>query len=385
MKKTIKDAKPGERVYGFGKGIFARKREDGAIQYGIAYTHDGKRYREIIGETITLARKMLAKRQTEINDGKFFPIAAKAPAFDEFAKEYLAYARDHKRSFRRDEEIVEKLVAFFASKSLDDISRVEVERYKVQSVRTVQKATVNREVAILRRMFNYAGELGRFDKRNPAGGKGVMYREDERPIEPLTDAQQDALLAACAPHIRAIVEFGLNTGLRRGEILALEWSSVDLVRGHLTVQRSKSGRVRHVPLNGPVRELLRGLEGPRQGPVFRYRGEPIRNNFNRSFRRACRDAGLERIVVNEYGRRENWPRFHDLRHTFATDLSNGGVGIRDVQELLGHASVTTTQRYEHPTTESKRRAVDSLVRPASEVRPNVAQRSHLDDDKTEVA
>jgi len=136
-----------------------------------------------------------------------------------------------------------------------------------------------------------------------------------------------------------------------------------LVGAVLTVRQSKSGRVRHVPLNDAVLDVLRQIEGPRQGPVFRFKGEPIRDNINRSFGRARRDAGLERVVRDEHGRRQVWPRFHDLRHTFATDVVLAGSDIRTAQELLGHATLAMTARYSHPTPDSKRAAVNSLLRP----------------------
>jgi integrase len=121
--------------------------------------------------------------------------------------------------------------------------------------------------------------------------------------------------------------------------------------------------VRHVPLNDAVLGAVRGIDGPKQGPVFRFKGEPIRDNIHRSFTRARRAAGLERVVLGEHGRRQVWPRFHDLRHTFATDLVLGGTDIRTTQELLGHATLAMTARYSHPTPDSKRQAVNSLLRP----------------------
>lgn len=362
MRKSIVSAAPGERVY-LGDGIFARKKENGDVQYGIAYTApNGKRIREIVGARLGLARKVLEKRHNEIDEGRYnFPTRTKAPAFRDFAERYLEHAKQHKRSWKRDAGVVAKLAEFFGDVRFDQIKTWDVQRYKAHAAAGVQKATVNREVAILRRMFNLAIQWEQVEK-NPARGEGVMYAEPERSIYPLSAGEQEALLAACSAHLFPIVVAALNTGLRKGELLALTWGDVDLVRGVLTVRQSKSGRVRHVPLNDAVLDAFRGIEGPRQGPVFRFKGAPIQDNITRSFGRARRAAGLERVVLDEHGRRQVWPRFHDLRHTFATDLVLGGTDIRTTQELMGHATLAMTARYSHPTPDSKRAAVNSLLR-----------------------
>ncbi len=155
------------------------------------------------------------------------------------------------------------------------------------------------------------------------------------------------LLAASPPHLRPIVVVALNTGMRRGEILRLTWENVDFGKRVITVEQSKSGRIRHIPMNFDVTETLKGLEGPRSGPVFRWHGDSIQS-ITRSFGTALRQAGIRRC------------RFHDLRHRFATNLVLGGVDLVTVKELLGHADISMTMRYAHPSPETKRKAVDIL-------------------------
>jgi len=135
-----------------------------------------------------------------------------------------------------------KLAAFFGTSRLDQITAWDVQRYKAQSAVGVQKATTNREVAILRRMFNLAIQWEKA-KKNPARGEGVMYPEPERSIYPLSAVDQVALVAACSAHLRPIVVTALNTGLRKGELLALAWSDVHLVRGVLEPSGSRKAVV----------------------------------------------------------------------------------------------------------------------------------------------
>ena len=135
--------------------------------------------------------------------------------------------------------------------------------------------------------------------------------------------------------------------MRRGELLNLQWEQVDLPSGTITVKHSKSGRVRHVPLNKTALEALDGIPGPYEGYVFRYRGSPIQD-VKTAFLKAVKRAGIPRC------------RFHDLRHSFATRLVLAGVDLATVKELMGHASISTTMRYAHPSPPHKREAVARL-------------------------
>ncbi|MCH7549011.1 MAG: site-specific integrase, partial [Candidatus Krumholzibacteriota bacterium] len=121
----------------------------------------------------------------------------------------------------------------------------------------------------------------------------------------------------------------------------------------ITVEQSKSGRIRHIPMNKLVRDVLRYLsDASPLGHVFKWHGAAIQR-VTTSFRTALQNSGIPRC------------RFHDLRHTFATRLVLSGIDLVTVKELMGHADITTTMRYAHPSPDSKRRAVDSLCREES--------------------
>jgi hypothetical protein len=128
----------------------------------------------------------------------------------------------------------------------------------------------------------------------------------------------------------------------------MTWENVSFGKGVITVEQSKSGRIRHIPMNHDVAEALRALECPRSGSVFKWHGDSIQS-ITRSFETALRHAGIKRC------------RFHDLRHAFATNLVLGGVDLVTAKELLGHADITMTMRYAHPSPETKRKAVEALL------------------------
>jgi integrase len=128
-----------------------------------------------------------------------------------------------------------------------------------------------------------------------------------------------------------------ETGLRLSEGLRLKWYDLDVKERILTVSsESKSGKVRHVPLTDFALEWLQAI--PRTVGVdwvfLRTRTQPWRDPRG-AFTKGTKEAGLE------------WVGFHGLRHFRASQWVRCGVDLRTVQELLGHATVTTTQRYAH--------------------------------------
>lgn len=141
----------------------------------------------------------------------------------------------------------------------------------------------------------------------------------------------------------------INTGMRRGELCALKWDRVDLVRNQLTISRSlsryglsettKSGRKRYVPISSVVKDVLLKLMREQRGEfVFcDEKGLPIdAHHLCRVFHRSQRRAGFTRMI-----------RFHDLRHTFASHFMMNGGNIYDLQKILGHSTLEMTQRYAH--------------------------------------
>lgn len=143
---------------------------------------------------------------------------------------------------------------------------------------------------------------------------------------------------------RALLELLYGGGLRVGEAEQLDWSDLDLVEGMVRVRRGKGGKERRVPVGPPAIEALAALreQGSGDGPVFlNARGGRL---SQRSMRKVVQQAGLARGLGGLHP--------HALRHSFATHLLDRGADLRGIQELLGHASLSTTQRYAHVSTQS---------------------------------
>ena len=149
----------------------------------------------------------------------------------------------------------------------------------------------------------------------------------------------------------------VSTGMRMGELIALEWSNIDFVRKVIAVQNSdkfttKSKKNRVIPMNERLwRMLANRKEVASCELVFHEGGRKLdRFKLSRTFKQVVIRAGLN-----------NKLHFHSLRHTFATWLVQNGVGIYEVQKLLGHSSIAVTQVYAHLAPSELHVAVDKIA------------------------
>ena len=112
-------------------------------------------------------------------------------------------------------------MSFFPEKLLHELTPLDIEKYKKERIKTVAPATVNRELACLKTIFNKAIEWGKVEQ-NPVR-KVKLYQENNRRVRYLESDELDRLLPECADHLNPMVTTALNTGMRRGEILNLKW------------------------------------------------------------------------------------------------------------------------------------------------------------------
>lgn len=138
--------------------------------------------------------------------------------------------------------------------------------------------------------------------------------------------------------------------MRRKEILSLEWERhIDLKHGFILLDETKNGERREIPITQTLREtlqsLVRGISSPY---VFIDESVKRYKDMKRSFHSACRRAGIKDF------------RFHDLRHTFASQLVMAGIDLTTVSRLLGHKSLTMTLRYSHLAPSHMTKALEIL-------------------------
>src|SRR5688572_26676242 len=144
-----------------------------------------------------------------------------------------------------------------------------------------------------------------------------LLPENNRRLRYLSKEECQALIDACHPHLKPIVITALNAGMRKREVLSLEWGRhVDLKHGFVLLDVTKNGERREIPINQTLRETFQGLIRRVDSPyVFTNAGGKKFHDVKKAFQSACRRAGIKDF------------RFHDLRHTFASHLVMAGVDI----------------------------------------------------------
>ena len=321
--------------------------------YFIDYIVEGRRKRESVGPSKKQAELVLKKRKIEIAEGKFLDVKKeKKVLFDDFARTYreLHSKVNHRPSVaRRNKGIIKNLSTMFSGKYLSEITPQLIERYKSKRIKEVSPATVNRELTTLKCMFNKAILWNEFDD-NPVR-KVEMLKENNIRLRYLEKEEVKSLLEACAPHLKPIVTIAIYTGMRRGEIFGLKWQNIDIQHDVIYLLDTKNGERREVLLNETAKKALIAIpKHPESSYVFcNKNGQPY-TSVKKSFHSALKKCG----IINF--------RFHDLRHTFASQLIMAGVDLKTVQELLGHKSIEMTMRYSHLSPSHKKRAVNLLDR-----------------------
>lgn len=315
-----------------------KKGDNWFIDYYVNY----RRYRESVGPgTKRDAEKALAKRKVQIKENRIFDKKAICDlTFDQMARDYLAHAREQKRSFRRDEVSCKALAVFFTGKRIRDITPSEVEEYKKMrrggeiNNKRVEVSTVNRELACLKVMFGRLVRDRKYDF-NPVHHVQMFNEEHLQRDRVLSDDDFTRLLEAASQPTRDIIETAYRSGMRLGEILNLTWDKVDLKEGfiRLTPEDTKSARQRAIPLDNRLLEVLRRQVRHLQCPyVFHRKGERIRS-VKEGFWNACERAGIENL------------RFHDLRHMAVTRLVKAGLPESAVMMISGHRTREVFKRY----------------------------------------
>ncbi|MBI5560529.1 MAG: site-specific integrase, partial [Deltaproteobacteria bacterium] len=234
---------------------------------------------------------------------------------------------------------IKQLAANFGNRELKDLTMKGVEEYQAALLESGKApATVNRYIDTLKHMYTKASEWDLISEEVIGRLRRVKHlKVCNRRLRYLSREEGDAVINSCVPHLRPIVVCALNTGMRKEEILSLEWEKhVDLRHGFILLDRTKNGERRELPINETLRSTLQGLVRRLNSPYVFTDGEGRRyRDIRRSFASACRRAGIKDF------------RFHDLRHTFASQLIMAGVDITTIKDLLGHKTLTMTLRYAH--------------------------------------
>ena len=316
----------------------------------IDYYFEGKRIREKVGPSKKLAEKVLAIRTAEITRGQFDIQTYKSViTFGELAEIYIEYAKINKKSWRRDITSLKNILPFFKNMKLKLISPLDIENYKQKRRDEVKPATVNRELACMKHMFNLAIKWKKAST-NPVT-EVKFFKEKNKRLRFLSEEEIHKLIECSSPQLKPIIITAITTGMRLNEILSLQWKDIDFENNLITLDETKGGSSRKIPINDTLKEVLLSLKNKAMNEfVFQSSlGKPYKD-LRTTFRTTLRKAGLEDVT------------FHTLRHTFASHLVMSNVNLKTVQELLGHRTIQMTMRYAHLSGKHKQQAVNILQR-----------------------
>lgn len=245
----------------------------------------------------------------------------------------------HKATQEDDKSHLRWADRFLDGMTLRAINRDLLDR--IQSARMAEGksySTVNRTMEIIRAILRRAVYEWEWLDRPP---KVPMLPEPKRRVRWLTPEQAEQLLAELPKHLVPMVEFSLETGLRRRNVTDLEWSQVDLVRRTAWIHpdQAKARKAIPVPLTERSVEVIREQLGKNSRYVFTYQGKKITQVNTKAWRAALKRAGIENF------------RWHDLRHTWASWHVQAGTPLYVLQELGGWSCAEMVRRYAHLSSE----------------------------------
>ena len=356
MAKTKK-----ERNLKFIKGT------DGKPSYYVTeITLNYRRIRRYAGHNKEEAKTYLAKLLIAAKEGKLEELISPRSAgdtFGEYARALLDSAEwKAKRSASRNEISLKHLNCAFKEARLAEINPGLVRKYITERKEDgMAPATINRELSLLKSIL-YAAEYDGLIASNPIRGRRVKKLEEANSREKvilemkLTDSDLRRLVDGAVPHFKPILKIALITGMRRGEILKMQWKDINLRLGTIRIpkENSKSKKERIIPIDSILFDILDSIEKKGEYIFMNDWTGEHRKNIDKAFRAVCERAGIP-------SGRKNGLTFHDLRHLAAYRL----VKLTDIvtaSKILGHASIQMTMRYVHPTDKDKRAAIEEAAK-----------------------
>lgn len=307
----------------------------------------------------------LAKGEVGITERK------KAPGFKAAMKAFLDWSESeheaHPATHRRYKVSSISLLGHFGDTPLDRITAEDVERFKADrsmesttvkgkenderksTGKRIRPATLNRELACLKALFNYAIKSD-FTLRNPVTRVDFLPENNEQ-TRVLTYDEQGKYLAAATPLLRDVATLMLETGMRPEEVYTIRPENVDLERRTIQVPQGKTKAARRLlTLTSAVAVLKRrmnGLESPYVFPCETDSKRPI-PKVNNAHDRAVKDSKIVPL------------RLYDFRHTWATRAAMSGIDLVTLAAMLGHSRIQMVLRYAHPTQEHQAKAMERL-------------------------
>lgn len=255
----------------------------------------------------------------------------------------------------------------FGDKKPEQISPIDVDRMRIRMSKTHKLATVYNALELLRRLVNFGVNRGFCPT---PGFKIRLPKLNNIVTEFLSEAELERLFEAINrdfhPYAGPIMMLALFTGMRKSELLRLQWGDIDFKKGFILIRTPKGGLDQTIPLSSAAEEVFtKRLTPQATGFVFSGKSGGQLVEIGRAVRRIAREAGLP----------EGFRPLHGLRHTYASLLaSSGEVDLFTLQKLLTHKSPQMTQRYAHLRDDVLKRAAEVAVKMAKPSKQRVLKR-----------
>jgi len=326
--------------------IYCKLRKDGTKAWFYDFMYKGQKYYGRGGTTRSQALRTQEKIRTEVINGEYeLKRNIGNPTLEKFSEKFLECITKH-RSYERYVILVMHLNKFVGNRKLMSIRPVDIEHYKTWR-KGVSNATINREIACLRRMYNLAIQWGDAIT-NPVQNVKFLH-EPPKKDRYVTKQEAAKLIGAASDHFKPILVTVFNTGMRLQELLGLKWDMIKIwdTGGEIELIYTKNGKKRYIPLNETMKKLLLEIERRSDYVFLGTRGEPLKS-VRRPIATAIKRAGIEKAI------------FHDFRHSWASWMSEAGVDPYTIMEIGGWSSLKILERYLHRTRSERQRAINKL-------------------------
>lgn len=332
-------------------------RPTGRKTYYLRYQDERKKqHQHRIGDardlSLAMARKEATKLRGKIALGE--DLKAKKTRLQQIptvaeliSDRYLPFAKTYKRSWATDECLLRNhVIPKFGHLHLDQIKKSQIVDFVSAHLTTHAPGSVNRVIILMRYLFNCARRWEiQGAERNPTDGIPLLPENNKNERYLSEDEARRLYASVCKSDnvmLQFIIPMLILTGARKREVLDAKWGDFDFERRLWRIPTTKLGKPRHVPLSDGVMSLLSTM--PRNLKTDYVFANPKTNkpfvSIFAAWNTARRRVGLADV------------RIHDLRHSFASLLINSGRSLYEVQKLLGHTQIKTTQRYAHLSRET---------------------------------
>lgn len=333
------------------------------VRYWIDYRDDnGKKKRKAEGFSLELAKAADGKVKGKKAEGSILEITDEArTTYSELIEWYLGLSKVKELdSFERVEDALDNFKNVFGKRYINTVKNEDLLEYQRKRMREGRaKATIDMEITYAKAMIKIAfyndKVSGRTLKTFSTVERLLPFRGNARDRK-MSVKEYLSLVKFALPHLKDILIVAFNTGMRKGEILDLQWHNIDKDAGfiRLTEKETKEKKKKNIPINANVKKVLDKVKkSPDHDYVFTYLGKPIDLGLRNSFKAACEAAGIKFGMKAEGG-----IRFHDIRGTVKTNMLSAGVDKTTRDALFGHRLEGMDDIYIRVPDDDLRKAMD---------------------------